>query len=271
MRSMCCLDCSCNNCCQQQNSNPNPRIPNSSCASTIPSFCALRCCCPCSCLACLVCSCSNCCQLQNYNPKSQTPNPSCASSKYCSSRSFASSNSLADQQLSLVFPFAASASALALSRSSISLRSPLQQQWPLPVYPAAVICILALNGSNSLADQQPVPFRSAPHLLACPWLISKKLLPAQFSPSRVASLRFSPLSPALFCSVPQLAALSFLVVVLSVMDVGCAFSAVSRCLLSCILFFFFFFVLQCVFRVKDPFLLRRSMVILGFQASGTVF
>ena len=65
--------------------------------------------------------------------------------------------------------------------------------------------------------------------------------------------------------------LSFLVVVLSVMDVGCAFSAVSRCLLSCILFFFFFFVLQFVFRVKHPFLLRRSTVILGFKASGTVF
>jgi hypothetical protein len=62
-----------------------------------------------------------------------------------------------------------------------------------------------------------------------------------------------------------------LVVVLSVMDVGCAFSAVSRCLLSCILFFFFFFVLQFVFRVKDPFLLRSSTVILGFKASGTVF
>ena len=99
-------------------------------------------------------------------------------------------------------------------------------------------------------------------------------------PSRVAFLRL--LLPPLGCcvdasakkyvvlavcsclSVPPLA----LVVILSVMDVGYAFSAFSRCLLSCILFFFFF-VLQFVFRVT-PLLLRSSTVIREVKASGTV-
>jgi hypothetical protein len=118
------------------------------------------------------------------------------------------------------------------------------------------------------------------HVLVCPWPIYNLPL-AGLIPSHVVFLRLS-LGSFGFCRDASayyfvvLAAhtcegvlLPTLVVVLSVMDVGCAFSAFSRCLLSCI-FFFFFFVLQFVFRVT-PLLLRSSTVIREVKASGTVF
>ena len=96
-------------------------------------------------------------------------------------------------------------------------------------------------------------FDAAFRVLVCPWLIFDDPPLAGLIPSR-AALCFLFLSPAF---------------VLSVMDVGCAFSAFSWCLLLCILFFFFF-VLQSVFR-GHPFVLRSCTVIREVKASGTVF
>ena len=155
------------------------------------------------------------------------------------------------------------------SCGSTSSRSPLQQQWPLPLYLRLLPPSLAL-------------FDVALHVLVCSWPIYNNPPLAGLIPSRVVSPRLSTLplgfrkvfASACYCVVLVVHTCSgvfplALVVVLSVMDVGCAFSAFSRCLLSCILFFFFF-VLQYVFRVS-PLLLRSSTVIREVKASGTVF
>ena len=119
------------------------------------------------------------------------------------------------------------------------------------------------------------------YVLVCSWPISNDPLLAGLIPSRVVPRRL----PLYLGSLNVVACffvvlvvhtcegvfLLALVVVLSVMDVGCSLSAFSRCLLlSCILFFFFFFVLQSIFRVH-PFVLRSSTVIREVKASGTVF
>ena len=195
------------------------------------------------------------------------------------------------------------------SCGSTSSRSPLQQQWPLPLYlrllpPSlalfdvalhVLVCSWPIYNNPPLAGLIPsrVVLRFLPsslalfdvalHVLVCSWPIYNNPSLAGLIPSRVVSPRLSTLplgfrkvfASACYCVVLVVHTCSgvfplALVVVLSVMDVGCAFSAFSRCLLSCIIFFFFF-VLQSVFRVKHPFLLRSSTVILGFKASGTVF
>ena len=104
---------------------------------------------------------------------------------------------------------------------------------------------------------------------ACSWLISKEPLPAVFGPPRAAFLHLLPFPSVLLVMRTCWGVFPLvLVVILLVMDVGCVFSAFSRCLLSCIIFFFFF-VLQYVFRV-NPLLLMRSTVIREVKASGTV-
>ena len=224
-----CFVCSCSNCCLLCSGCQRCAITSALCARKRYG--------PCSCVLLLIGRSSNCRQLQDFYPTSQTPTllctPRCCD---CRTRAFSCSGRLrcAILQLSLVLLFAASASVPARSCSSICLRSPLQQQWPLVACPAAVsytcdfclwlgcsVCscsnccqlqhsnptsqisnpFCASTGRNcrprAFSCSDSALFDVAIFVLVCSWLTYNNLPLAGLIPSRVA-MRLLPPPLALF-------------------------------------------------------------------------